>query len=280
VDRDEILRVLHAFEAVGLDYVLIGATAMGVHGLIRATEDIDLFVKATADNIERLRTALGTAYDGDPHIRDISTDDLLGDYPAVRYYPPSGDLYFDILTRLGEILTFESIERERKEVAGTMVWVATPAALYRLKKDTVRAKDREDAAASTCVTSASSGHRGLSLFEARRDDISRRLDLCHDPAEALDRLEVVQGVDHAIEVECDVLVDEDVPEAGKSFERPCEIRRKPPVSLQTSNGLRVVFEAVAAPPPRPQCRSPAGHHQQREQHVVAQRHVPRQHLPR
>lgn len=120
---------------------------MGVHGLIRATEDVDLFVKATADNIERLRTALSSAYDGDPNIRDISTDDLLGDYPAVRYYPPSGDLYFDILTRLGEMVTFEGIERERKEVAGTKVWVATPAALYRLKKDTVRVKDHEDAAA-------------------------------------------------------------------------------------------------------------------------------------
>jgi hypothetical protein len=147
VDRDEILRVLRAFDDAGLEYVLIGATAMGVHGLIRATEDVDLFVKATADNIERLRIALSSAYDGDPNIRDISTDDLLGDYPAVRYYPPSGDLYFDILTRLGEMVTFEGIERERKEVAGTKVWVATPAALYRLKKDTVRVKDHEDAAA-------------------------------------------------------------------------------------------------------------------------------------
>jgi hypothetical protein len=82
VDRGEILRVLGAFEAAGLDYVLIGATAMGVHGLIRATEDIDLFVNATADNIERLRAALSTAYDADPNIQDISTDDLLGEYPG------------------------------------------------------------------------------------------------------------------------------------------------------------------------------------------------------
>ena len=35
---------------------------------------------------------------------------------------------------------------ELKEFAGTRVRVATPAALYRLKKDTVRAKDRDDAA--------------------------------------------------------------------------------------------------------------------------------------
>jgi hypothetical protein len=147
VDRDEILRVLRAFEASGLEYVLIGATAMGLHGLVRATEDIDLFIKATPENVERLRGALSAAYEADPNVEEISAADLLGDYPAVRYYPPTGDLYFDILTRLGESATFDSIEREVKSVDGTRISVATPAALYRMKKDTVRAKDRQDAAA-------------------------------------------------------------------------------------------------------------------------------------
>jgi len=55
VDRDEIMRVLRAFEAAGLEYVLIGAAAMGFHGLVRATEDLDLFIRATAENIEKLR---------------------------------------------------------------------------------------------------------------------------------------------------------------------------------------------------------------------------------
>lgn len=141
------MRVLRAFEAVGLEYVLIGATAMGVHGLVRATEDVDMFIKPTPENVERLRQALRTAYDADPFIDDISADDLLGDYPAVRYYPPSGDLYFDVITRLGEAASFDTVEAEVKDVEGTRVRVATPAALYRLKKDTVRAKDREDAAA-------------------------------------------------------------------------------------------------------------------------------------
>lgn len=58
MDGDEIIRVLQAFETVGLEYVLIGASAMGFHGLVRATEDLDLFIRATADNIERLRSAL------------------------------------------------------------------------------------------------------------------------------------------------------------------------------------------------------------------------------
>jgi len=146
VDRDEILRVLRAFEAAGLEYVLIGATAMGFHGLVRATEDIDLFVRATPDNIERLRTAFRTAY-GDPQVEEIRTEDLLGEYPSVRYYPPTGDLYFDVMTRLGEAASFDTVDAEIKEVEGIHIRVATPAALYRLKRGTVRALDRQDAAA-------------------------------------------------------------------------------------------------------------------------------------
>lgn len=43
--------------------------------------------------------------------------------------------------------TFETVDAEIKQVNGIRVSVATPAALYLLKKDTGRAKDREDAAA-------------------------------------------------------------------------------------------------------------------------------------
>ena len=147
MDRDEIIRVLRAFEAVGLEYVLIGAAAMGFHGLVRATQDLDVFIRATVENIERLRVALRAAYDSDPHIEEISTEDLLGEYPAVRYVPPSGDLFFDILTRLGESASFESVDAEIKLIQGTKVRVATPLALFRLKKDTIRKQDQMDAAA-------------------------------------------------------------------------------------------------------------------------------------
>ena len=140
-----MFRVLRAFERAELEYVLIGATAMGFHGVVRATEDVDLFVRATPENIERLRSALRAAYADDPHVDEISVADLLGEYPAVRYYPPSGDLYFDVMTRLGEGASFETVDSEVKEVEGIRVRVATPEALYRLKKGTVRALDRQDA---------------------------------------------------------------------------------------------------------------------------------------
>ena len=147
MDRDEIMRVLRAFQSAGVEYVLIGAAAMGFHGLVRATQDLDLFIRATAENVERLRSALRAVYPDDPHVNEISSDDLLGDYPAIRYYPPSGDLYLDVLTRLGDAATFETVEAEVKEIDGTQVSVATPSALYKLKKGTVRLQDQADAAA-------------------------------------------------------------------------------------------------------------------------------------
>jgi len=55
--------------------------------------------------------------------------------------------YFDVLTRLGEVASVETIEAETKEVDGSQIKVATPAALYRLKKGTVRLQDRTDATA-------------------------------------------------------------------------------------------------------------------------------------
>lgn len=141
------MRVLRAFESAGLEYVIIGTAAMAIHGLVGAKEDLDLFIRPTPENIERLRIALREAFKDDPEINAISSEDLLGQYPFLRYVPPTGTLYLDVLTRLGEVASFETVESEIKDVKGTSVRVATPAALYRLKKGTVRLQDRADAAA-------------------------------------------------------------------------------------------------------------------------------------
>lgn len=147
MDYEEVLRVLRAFQDAGVEYVMIGATAMGIHGLVRGTEDVDLLVRAAKANVRRLRTALREAYPGDRSIDEIRDADLLGDYAVVRYHPPHGGYYFDFIARLGETATFESVESEMKQIKGVQVSVATPSALYRLKKDTIRAIDRRDAAA-------------------------------------------------------------------------------------------------------------------------------------
>lgn len=143
---DEVLQVVQAFNDEGVDYVVVGGVAVNLHGLVRATEDLDVFVRPDADNIARLRRALRSVWD-DPDIQKITAEDLCGDYPAVRYGPPSEAFYLDILTRLGEATRFSDLEVEEKKVGSVRVVLATPRTLYRMKKDTVRPIDHADAAA-------------------------------------------------------------------------------------------------------------------------------------
>ena len=51
------------------------------------------------------------------------------------------------MTRLDAAASYETVAAEIKVVEGIRVRVATPSALYRMKKDTVRPLDRRDAAA-------------------------------------------------------------------------------------------------------------------------------------
>jgi len=52
-----------------------------------------------------------------------------------------------VLTRLGEAARYEDVAVETRTIDGIRVRVATPRALYDLKKGTVRALDRQDAEA-------------------------------------------------------------------------------------------------------------------------------------
>lgn len=145
MDVDLVQQVLAALERERVRYVVFGAVALALHGLPRATEDLDLFIAPDRENVERLKIALRTVFH-DPHIDEISADDLLGEYPAVQYGPPEGPFHIDILTRLGERFAFEDLESERVDFGGVTVTVVTPATLHRMKVATERPKDHVDAA--------------------------------------------------------------------------------------------------------------------------------------
>lgn len=145
MDFELTQRVLAALEREGARYVVFGAVALAIHGLPRATEDLDLFIEPDRDNIERVKAALRSVFD-DPCIDEITAEDLLGEYPAVQYNPPDGAFHVDLLTRLGELFQFDTLEAERRRFGDVTVSVVTPTMLYRMKRGTVRPKDWGDAA--------------------------------------------------------------------------------------------------------------------------------------
>ncbi len=144
MEFDDLLRVLASFHEHEVDYILIGAAALNVHNIVRATDDVDVFVRPVEANIARLRAALRSVF-ADPEIDKITAEDLLGEYPAVQYVTPDGAFQLDILTRLGEAFSWDNLESEVVDVRSIPVRVATPRTLYRMKRDTVRPKDKLDA---------------------------------------------------------------------------------------------------------------------------------------
>ena len=50
--------ILSELSAAGAEYLLVGAYALASHGLVRATSDIDLWVRPTAANAKRVVEAL------------------------------------------------------------------------------------------------------------------------------------------------------------------------------------------------------------------------------
>lgn len=146
VDLDEILDLLRAMNREGVEYITFGAIALWTHGIIRATEDADFFIAPTVENVERLRRALRSVWD-DPHIDEISAEDMIGDYPSVRYAPPGTELYMDFLTRLGEAYSYSTLETQMAEIEGVPIRVVTPTQLFEMKRQTVRPKDWGDAEA-------------------------------------------------------------------------------------------------------------------------------------
>ena len=70
MDIEGLLRSLNAHS---VEYVVIGAAAFPVHGYARATLDVDLFVRPTAENVSRLRQGL-TEFGYD--LSDVTDEDL------------------------------------------------------------------------------------------------------------------------------------------------------------------------------------------------------------
>ena len=145
MDLRAVLRLLKNMNDSQVEYVLVGAAALNVLGIVRATEDVDVFIQPNVQNIERMKTALRATWD-DSAIEEIQAEDILAEYPVIRYGPPDEAYIVDILVRLGEAFRYEDLRWEIRELDGIPIRVATPQSLLKMKTGTLRSKDRLDAA--------------------------------------------------------------------------------------------------------------------------------------
>src|ERR1043166_983254 len=70
-----LLRVCRLLNEAGAKYLICGAQACILHGLVRTTEDVDVLVEATEENCRKVIDALSQLQDG--AARELSPKDIL-----------------------------------------------------------------------------------------------------------------------------------------------------------------------------------------------------------
>jgi short-subunit dehydrogenase len=127
-------------------FVIVGGIAVTLHGYIRLTEDVDILIKRSPDNVERLLASLADY--GEGFSRELSIADFSDEEGAIRIVEETEESQIDIFTRMSG-LYYEDLRADAEEfkVAGQVIYYASKAALIGLKSRSVREKDRLDVAA-------------------------------------------------------------------------------------------------------------------------------------
>src|SRR5260221_9739656 len=74
LSEDELLHVCRLLQKHQAQYVLVGGCACGLHGLVRSTQDVDLLVEQSPENLQRVLDALNELPDG--AARELTVKDL------------------------------------------------------------------------------------------------------------------------------------------------------------------------------------------------------------
>jgi hypothetical protein len=136
--------LLRAFSAAGVEFVVVGAHALALHGVPRATGDLGVLVRPSGDNAQRVWMAL-TAFGAPMNAARVRVEDFAT--PGIVYQiglPPSR---IDVLTEISGV-TFDEAwsSRESLDLEGSTVHFLGRDALVRNKEATGRAKDLADVA--------------------------------------------------------------------------------------------------------------------------------------
>lgn len=135
------ISLLAAFAAAKVEFAVVGGVAVNMHGYVRATNDLDIFIRPTAENALaafNALLALGISLEG------LEPSDLLDDEDNLRLGP--GEDHIDILASIGEI-PFDQVWRNRMEavIEGLSIPFISKADLIANKLQVGRLRDLADA---------------------------------------------------------------------------------------------------------------------------------------
>lgn len=136
--QSRLATVCRLLNAAGVKYVVVGGFAVALHGVVRATKDIDILIEPTLDNATRALEALeglawGVSRELDPSEVVKNPITVIGDDPRV-----------DLLTLAWSVRYADAAPKSQTvEIEGVQIPFADIDTLIR-SKQTERFQDKAD----------------------------------------------------------------------------------------------------------------------------------------
>lgn len=138
----ELINLCDSLNRSGVRYIVIGGCAVILHGYFRTTNDIDLLIEPSQENIRKLKKALHEAL-GSDEVFEIQDDDI-EQYAVVRFAPESKDIAVDLIGKVGMVSYEVAIEDiEEVEMEGVKIPLCGLSTLIETKKG-LRPRDKGD----------------------------------------------------------------------------------------------------------------------------------------
>ena len=127
-------------------FIVVGGAAVTFQGYVRLTEDLDILVEHSPENLTQLLTTL--SHYGEGFAKELALEDFSDQEGAIRIVEETEQMQLDIFTRMSgrrypDILTdADFFTIQEKQIA-----VASKRSLIGWKEKSLRDKDRLDAQA-------------------------------------------------------------------------------------------------------------------------------------
>lgn len=135
---DDYLEIIELLKTHHVEFVIVGAYAMGAYGYVRSTGDLDIWVRPDDENAKKLIRAL-VAF-GAP-LDSISGNDLAR--PGIVFQIGVAPLRVDILTSIDGV-SFTDIRPEQHDIGGITAPVIDLKHLILNKHSTGHLRDLAD----------------------------------------------------------------------------------------------------------------------------------------
>ncbi len=135
---DDLITVCKRLNEEKVKYVLIGGFAVNYYGFPRSTEDIDLLVDSSKENILKIKNAL--SFLPDNAVKEVNPDDI-EKYEVVRI---ADEIIIDLLKKACDV-TYDKATIEYFEFKGVSIPVADISTIIGTKQG-IRPRDKEDLA--------------------------------------------------------------------------------------------------------------------------------------